>query len=67
MLQHYAMPQWPCDAWFKEDGAHTNFGNIVSLFSNERFQNKNIGSGGFLAWPPRSLDLTPLKFFSVVM
>ncbi|GBO06445.1 hypothetical protein AVEN_261732-1 [Araneus ventricosus] len=27
------------------------------------FQNQVIGYGGFVEWPPRSPDLTPLDFF----
>ncbi|GBL75689.1 hypothetical protein AVEN_154998-1 [Araneus ventricosus] len=29
----------------------------------ETFQNQVIGYGGFVEWPPRSPDLTPLDFF----
>ncbi|GBN05497.1 hypothetical protein AVEN_205913-1 [Araneus ventricosus] len=29
----------------------------------ETFQNQFIGYGGFVEWPPRSPDLTPLDFF----
>ncbi|GBM52699.1 hypothetical protein AVEN_21458-1 [Araneus ventricosus] len=29
----------------------------------EIFQNQFIGYGGFVEWPPRSPDLTPLDFF----
>jgi hypothetical protein len=60
MLEHYAVPQLPCDAWFQWDGASPHFGNTVRQFLNERFPNKWIGRGSFLAWPPRSPDLTPL-------
>jgi hypothetical protein len=63
MLEHYAVPQLSCDAWFQQDGAPPHFGNIVRQFLNERFLNKWIGRGGFLSWPPRSPDLTPLDFF----
>ncbi|GBM02639.1 hypothetical protein AVEN_258942-1 [Araneus ventricosus] len=28
----------------------------------ETFQNQVIGYGGFVEWPPRSADLTPLDF-----
>jgi hypothetical protein len=63
MLEHYAVPQLPCDAWFQQDGAPLHFGNIVRQFLNERFPNKWIGRGSFLAWPSRSPDLTPLDFF----
>jgi hypothetical protein len=63
MLEHYTGPQLSCDAWFQRDGAPSHFGNIVRHFLNERFPNKWIGRGGFLAWPPRTPDLTPLDFF----
>jgi hypothetical protein len=58
MLEHYAVPQLPWDAWLQQDGAPPHFGNIVRQFLNERFPNKWIGRGSFLAWPPRSPDLT---------
>ncbi|GBO45124.1 hypothetical protein AVEN_267563-1 [Araneus ventricosus] len=29
----------------------------------ETFQNQVTGYGGFVEWPPRSPDLTPLDFF----
>ncbi|GBM05972.1 hypothetical protein AVEN_247664-1 [Araneus ventricosus] len=29
----------------------------------ETFQNQIIGYGGFVEWPPRSPDFTPLDFF----
>jgi hypothetical protein len=67
MLEHYAVPHLPCDAWFQQDGAPPHFGNTVRQFLNERLPNKWIGRDGFLAWPPRSPDLTPLDFFLGVM
>ncbi|GBM63974.1 hypothetical protein AVEN_17556-1 [Araneus ventricosus] len=35
----------------------------VKLYLTETFQNQIIGYGGFVDWPPRSPDLTPLDFF----
>jgi hypothetical protein len=63
ILVGYAMPQLPCDAWFRQNGASANFGNIILQFLNERFPNKRIGRGGFLAMPHRLPDQTLLDFF----
>jgi hypothetical protein len=38
------------------------FGNIHQ-FLNKRLPDKCIGRGSFIAWLPRSLDLTQLDFF----
>jgi hypothetical protein len=32
MLEHYTVPQLPCDAWFQQDGTPPYFGNIVCQF-----------------------------------
>jgi hypothetical protein len=62
ILEYYAVQQFPCDAWFQQDGAPPHFLNILCQFLNECLPDKCIGRGGFLAWPPRSPDLTPLYF-----
>jgi hypothetical protein len=63
MLEHYTLPQFPCDAWFQQDGALPNFGNVVRHILNNRFPNTWTRRGGFVAWPLRSPDITPLGSF----
>jgi len=36
----------------------------VTTFLNETFPGRWVGTGGPTAWPPGSLDLTPLLFFA---
>lgn len=49
--------------YFMHDGAPAHFSRIVRNYLTERFENRWIGRGGPVAWPPRSPDLTPLDFF----
>ncbi|GBN96815.1 hypothetical protein AVEN_169052-1 [Araneus ventricosus] len=51
------------NVWFQHDGAHPHKISNVKLYLMETFQNQVIGYGGFVEWPPRSPDLTPLDFF----
>ena len=39
-------------------------GRDVTTFLDETFPGRWVGRGGPTAWPPRSLDLTPLDFFA---
>jgi len=39
-------------------------GRDVTTFLDEIFPERCVGRGGSTAWPPRSLDLTPLGFFA---
>lgn len=45
------------------DGAPAHFATNVRHYLDRKFDNKWIGRGGPVAWPPRSPDLTPMDFF----
>lgn len=48
--------------WFMHDGAPPHFAIVVRNFLNATYNNKWIGRGGPVPWPPRSPDLNPLDF-----
>ncbi|KAG8239388.1 hypothetical protein J437_LFUL015662 [Ladona fulva] len=43
--------------------APLHWSSVVCKFLDTKFPNRWIGSGGPIAWPPRSPDMTPLDFF----
>ena len=49
--------------WFQQDGAPPHFYREAREYLDQHYSEKWIGRGGFVAWPPRSCDLTPLDFF----
>lgn len=49
--------------WFMHDGAPPHFSIQVRNFLNQIFNNRWIGRGGPVPWPPRSPDLNSLDFF----
>lgn len=49
--------------WLQQDGAPAHYHNEVRLYLNQVYPEKWIGRGGFIPWPPRSCDLTPLDFY----
>ena len=49
--------------YFQQDGTPPHYHRDVASFFNERLQNWWIGRRGFVKYPPRSPDLTPLDFF----
>lgn len=49
--------------WFLHDGAPAHFSHLVREHLNNIFENKVIGRGGPVPWPPRSPDLTPMDFY----
>lgn len=49
--------------WFQQDGAPAHNSRNVRQFLHEQFPNRWIGNGGFVEWPARSPDLTPLDFY----
>ncbi|GBN90155.1 hypothetical protein AVEN_67910-1 [Araneus ventricosus] len=51
------------NVWFQHGGAPLHKISNVKQYLMETFQNQVIGYGGFVEWPPRSPDLTPLDFF----
>ncbi|GBN11261.1 hypothetical protein AVEN_268832-1 [Araneus ventricosus] len=63
MLQLCAVPQFPDGVIFQQDGAHPHYSNIVREFLDTTFTQRWIGRGAVIAWPPRSLDITPLDFY----
>jgi len=50
-------------SWFMHDGAPPHFSLAVREYLNQMYQERWIGRGGPVAWPPRSPDLNPLDFF----
>ena len=71
MLQENVMPVigeiqvngWN-NVWFQHNGAPPHNARCVKEFLNEQLPSRWIGRGGTQEWPPRSLDLTPMDFFS---
>ena len=49
--------------WFMHDGAPVHHTDNIHNFLNMNFQERWIGRGGPVAWPPRSPDLTKMDFF----
>ena len=49
--------------WFQQDGAPPHNTRAVKEFLNQEFPQRWIGNGGFIAWPARSHDLSPLDFY----
>lgn len=57
-------PNLPNDnIWFQQDGAPPHYAREVRQFLNNCFPGRWIGRRGFIEWPARSPDLTPLDFF----
>ncbi|XP_050453276.1 uncharacterized protein LOC126852480 [Cataglyphis hispanica] len=48
--------------WIQQDGASPHFARIVTNFLNATYEQGSIGRNGYVAWPPRSSDLS-LDFF----
>lgn len=49
--------------WFQQDGAPPHYAAEVRAYLDEVFPDRWIGRRGFIEWPARSPDLTPLDFF----
>lgn len=49
--------------WFQHDGAAPHFARIVQDFLNENYNERWIGRGGPVNWPPCSPDLTSPDFY----
>jgi hypothetical protein len=67
MLQQFLIPQLDEDdqdghIHFLQDGAPPHYLE-VRMYLNTRFPGRGIGQTALIAWPPHSLDLTPLDFF----
>ena len=53
--------------WFQQDGATFHTANAIMAHLKQQFPNKLISRNGKINWPARSLDLSPLDFFCVVI
>jgi hypothetical protein len=67
MLWQFLIPQLDEDnqeecIHFQQDGAPRHYLEEVHEYLSSRFPGRGIGRGMPIAWPPRSLDLTPLDF-----
>ena len=51
------------DLYFQQDGAPAHYVVSVRKWLDEHFPDRWIGRRGFVEWPARSPDLTPLDFF----
>lgn len=49
--------------WIQQDGAGVHNARIVTNFLNDRYAQRWIEQNGFVAWPPRSSDLTSPDFY----
>jgi hypothetical protein len=66
MLQHFVYPQLEelqPRIIFQQDGAPPHWAKIVRNSLKDKFENRWIGRGGPIPWPPRSPDITPCDFF----
>ena len=51
------------DLYFQQDGAPAHYAVSVRKWLDEQFPDRWIDRRGFVEWPARSPDLTPLDFF----
>lgn len=51
------------EMWFQQDGAPCHTANETIALLKGKFGEWTIAKNGFVNWPPRSCDLTPLDFF----
>ena len=68
MLQEFLIPQLDKDdqeghIHLQQDGAPPHYLGEVGEYVNTCFPGRWIGRTAPIAWPPHSLDLTPLDFF----
>jgi hypothetical protein len=49
--------------WYMHDGATAHFRCVVRDVLNKAYNNRCIGTGRPIAWPPSSLDLNSVNFF----
>lgn len=49
--------------WFQQDGAPPHYGLEVRQYLDIVFPNHWIGRRGYIEWPARSSDLSPLDYF----
>ena len=66
MLLQFAIPQVKDrqpHVIFQLDGAPPHWGLNVRAALDAEFPGRWIGQGGPMTWPPRSPDVTPVRFF----
>lgn len=51
------------EMWFQQDGATCHTANATLNLLKDKFGDWIISRRGFVNWPPRSCDLTPLDYF----
>lgn len=51
------------EIWFQQDGAPPHFDVRVREYLNTIFPQRWIGRRGYIEWPARSPDLSPMDFF----
>ena len=51
------------DIWLQQDGATYHTANVIVDLLRTVFENRIISRNSDVNWPPRSCDLTPLKYF----
>ena len=57
-------PDLPTDSiWYQQDGAPPHYAAPVRQYLDELFPNRWIGRRGFVEWPARLPDLSPLDYF----
>lgn len=57
-------PDVPNDSiWYQQDGAPPHYAVHVRRYLEDVFPNRWIGRRGFIEWPARSPDLSPLDYF----
>jgi hypothetical protein len=66
ILQQFVVPQvkdLQPTIIFQQEGALQHWGRIVRDYLDATFLNRWLGRDGPFAWPPQSLDITPLDVF----
>jgi hypothetical protein len=63
MLEHFVIVQLDVNRMiWEQDGAHPHYHRDVTWYLNHTFQGRWIGYVGYILWPHRSPDLTPMDF-----
>lgn len=67
LYPHHQNPQLlDISLWNQQDGAPSHYALHVREYLVTMFPKRWIGRRGFVEWPARSLDLTPLDFFVAI-
>jgi hypothetical protein len=63
VLEHFLVPQSVANnVIWQQDGAPPHYHMDVTRYLNKTFPGRWIGRGGYIPWPLRSPDLTPMDF-----